>query len=104
MASRKRRVVWALGARDALTEALEFIGEDSPDGARRVLRAALDSAASLGSFSKHGRKVPECDDPNIREIFVYSYRMMYRVEADSVTIIAFLHGARDFERWARQQP
>lgn len=104
MASRKRRVVWALGAQDALTEALEFIGESSPDGARRVLRAALDSAAGLESLSKRGRKVPERDDPSIREIFVYSYRLMYRVEANSVTIIAFLHGARDFERWARQQP
>jgi len=104
MASRKRRVVWALGAQDALTEALEFIGADSPDGARRVLGAALESAASLESLSKRGRTVPECNDPSIREIFVYSYRMMYRVEPDTVTIIAFLHGARDFERWAREQP
>ncbi len=102
MASRQRRVVWALGAQEALTEALEFIGENSPDGARRVLHAAMDSAASLETFSKRGRTVPECDDPNIREIFVYSYRLMYRVQADSVTIIAFLHGARDFERWTRQ--
>ncbi len=104
MASRKRGVVWALGAQESLAEALEFIGEHSPDGARRVLRAALDSATSLESFSKRGRTVPECDDPSIREIFVYSYRLMYRIQTDTVTIIAFLHGARDFERWTRQQP
>jgi plasmid stabilization system protein ParE len=67
------------------------------------MHATLDLAASLETLSERGRTVPECDDPGIREIFVYSYRLMYRVEADLVTIIAFLHGARDFERWARQR-
>ena len=103
MASRRRRVVWAVGAQEALNEALEFIAEESPDGARRVLHAALDLAASLESLSERGRIVPEYDDPTIRETFVYSYRLMYRIEAETVTIITFLHGARDFERWARRQ-
>jgi toxin ParE1/3/4 len=103
MASRHRRVVWALGAQEALNEALEFIGEKSPDGARRVLHTALDLAASLETLGERGRTVPEYDDPSVRETFVYSYRLMYRVQADTVTIIAFLHGARDFERWTRQQ-
>ena len=104
MASRRRRVVWALGARQALNEALEFIGEESSDGASRVLHAVSDLATSLETLSERGRTVPEYDEPSIREIFVYSYRLMYRVEADTVTIIAFLHGARDFERWTRKQP
>jgi plasmid stabilization system protein ParE len=104
MASRQRRVVWARGAQEALNEALTFIAEESPDGARRVLRAALDLAASLETLSERGRTVPEYGDPSIREIFVYSYRLMYRVEADTVAIIAFLHGTRDFERWSRQKP
>lgn len=103
MASRRRRVIWAVGAQAALNEALEFIAEESPDGARRVLHATLDLAASLETLSERGRTVPEYDDLGIREIFVYSYRLMYRVEADVVTIIAFLHGARAFERWARQR-
>ena len=103
MASRHRRVVWAVGAQEALNEALAFIAEESPDGAGRVLRATLDLAASLETLSERGRTVPEYDDPSIRETFVYSYRLMYRVEGVTVTIIAFLHGARDFERWARRQ-
>jgi plasmid stabilization system protein ParE len=37
----------------------------------------------------------------VREIFVYSYRLIYRIDPDTVTIVAFLHGARDFERWNR---
>ncbi len=103
MASRRRRVAWALGAQEALNEALEFIAEESPDGARRVLHATLNLATSLETLSERGRTVPESNDPAIREIFMYSYRLMYRVETDLVTIIAFLHGARDFDRWNRQR-
>jgi plasmid stabilization system protein ParE len=103
MASRRRRVIWALGPQEALNEALEFIAEESLDGALPVLHAILDLAANLETLSERGRTVPEYDDPGIREIFVYSYRRMYRVDADLVTIIAFIHGARDFERWARQR-
>lgn len=101
MAGRRRRVVWALEAQVALNAALEFIAEDSPVGARRVLDAAIDLAASLETLADRGRSVPEYDDPEVREVFVYSYRLMYRVEANTVTILAFLHGARDFERWNR---
>jgi toxin ParE1/3/4 len=103
MASRRRRVVWARQAQDALSEALDFIADESPDGARRVLHAALDLVASLETLSERGRVVPEYGDPSIREIFVYSYRLMYRIETETVTVVAFLHGVRDFGQWIRQQ-
>ena len=86
-----------------MNDALEYIAEESPDGARRVLQAALETAASLETLGERGRTVPEYDDPSIREILVYSYRLMYHVGSDTVTILAFLHGSRDFERWAREQ-
>jgi toxin ParE1/3/4 len=103
MGSRRRRVVWALGARDALDAALEFIAGDSPAGAKHILEATLDLAESLESLSERGRVVPELDDVSIREVFVYSYRIIDRVSEDLVEILAFLHGARDFERWQRER-
>jgi len=39
--------------------------------------------------------VPELSNPGVREIFVSHYRLIYQVTADSVDIIAFIHGARD---------
>jgi len=39
--------------------------------------------------------VPELNDPSVREIFVSRYRLIYQVTADSVAVIAFIHGARD---------
>jgi plasmid stabilization system protein ParE len=81
---------------------IEFIARDSREGALRVLEQALSAAASLESLSERGRVVPELADPSVREIFVYHYRLVYRVAPESVAILAFVHGARDFERWRHQ--
>ena len=41
-----------------------------------------------------GRVVPERDDPDIREIFIYSYRVIYRIRKDQIEVLAVIHGAR----------
>ncbi|MBK7952008.1 MAG: type II toxin-antitoxin system RelE/ParE family toxin [Deltaproteobacteria bacterium] len=97
----RRRVVWARPALDALNDALAYIAAESPQGAASVARAALESADSLSTLAERGRVVPEIGRAAIREIFVFRYRLLYRVGSDRVTVIAFLHGARDFERWRR---
>ena len=38
--------------------------------------------------------VPEADDENLREVFAYSYRIIYRVETDAVVVVAVIHGKR----------
>ena len=101
MASR-RRVAWTPEARRTLEEVIEFIAQDSRTGAIRVLEQALSAASSLETLAERGRVVPELGDPQIREVFVYRYRLMYRVSADSVAILVFIHGARDFERWRQE--
>jgi len=101
MAARRRTVAWTPGARAALDEVLEYIAQDSFEGAQKVLHATIDLTASLETLSERGRVVPEIDDPSVREVFVYSYRLIYEVRASEVRIIAFLHGARDFARWWR---
>jgi plasmid stabilization system protein ParE len=68
-----------------------------------VLDAALAAAASLATFSERGRIVPELNDPTFREIFVFRYRLLYRVEHERVLIAAFLHGARDFATWRQNR-
>jgi plasmid stabilization system protein ParE len=49
---------------------------------------------SLARFPKSGRKVPEFDDESLRELIVYSYRIIYAVESDQITITAVIHGRR----------
>ena len=47
--------------------------------------------------------MPEVGDPTLRELFVFNYRLLYRVHDDRVVVRAFLHGARDFAKWRREQ-
>ncbi len=96
MAERSRRVDWTPGAREGLNDALKFIAEDSPAAAARVLDVVLDAADSLQLLSLRGRIVPEVSDDKVREIFVFSYRLIYEVLDDQVQVLAFIHGARDF--------
>jgi len=68
-----------------------------------VLTRALDAAASLSTLAERGRVVREIGESTLRELLVYDYRLLYRVRDDRVVIRAFLHGARDFSKWRREQ-
>lgn len=59
-------------------------------------------AGSLATMSERGLVVPEVGDVTLRELFVYRYRLLYRVRDERVVIVAFLQGARDFEKWRRE--
>ena len=102
MAARTRRVIWTESARGALDEVITYIAQESPDGAAQVLTHALDAAASLSTLAERGRVVREIGESTLRELLVFS-RLLYRVNEDRVVIQAFLHGARDFSKWRREQ-
>lgn len=53
--------------------------------------------ALLGHSQTAGRTVPEVSDPAVRELFVGRYRLLYRVLENEVQILAFIHGAQDFD-------
>ena len=95
----RRRVKWTRQAKNALEEAVEYVAQDSPDSAVRIVQEAMELAASLDEMSKRGRIVPELRQENIREVFLHKFRLIYKVTDEEVLILAFLHGARDFHRW-----
>jgi len=43
-----------------------------------------------------GRAVPEVGDDNVREISVYSYRILYEIRADDVFVLALVHKRQAF--------
>jgi plasmid stabilization system protein ParE len=91
------RVAWSPEAADDLEEIVAFIARDSQSYARAVASKTLTTAKSLGRFPHIGRAVPEVEDPSIRERFVFSYRLIYRVEQHRVLILAIVHGRRLLE-------
>ena len=51
-------------------------------------------AIKLADFPFSARMIPEFQDPDRRETFVYEYRLMYRVEDDRIRILRVVHGRR----------
>ncbi len=95
MATRRRRVVWTEQARRMLDDAVSYVAQESRPSAERLLMRALDAASSLDLHSERGRLVPELDQPNIRQLLVQRYRLLYEVTPAEVQVLAFVHGARD---------
>ena len=88
------RVAWSGPALADLEGIAEFIAQDSPSYARTVVSKVVAQARNLSQFPRSGRVVPEFDDEQIREVFAYSYRIIYRLDGDQVTIITVIHGNR----------
>jgi toxin ParE1/3/4 len=89
------RVVWTDPAWENLQAAADYIAQDSPRYAAALIRETRDAARSLKNFANRGRIVPEIDHPSIRELFVWRYRLLYRIANSEVQIVAFIHSARD---------
>ncbi len=89
-------VVWSAQALDDLDAIAAYIGRDSPVHAQRVVEEFFDLADSLSDNAYVGRVVPDFELPNVRERFLYSYRMIYEV-GPRIEILALIHGRRLLE-------
>ena len=89
-------VIWAGPAKTDLRAIHDFIASDSRYYAKKVVQDIIDRTNILKEYPMIGRKAPEIDDENIREIFTYSYRILYEIKPEKVYIIGIIHGKRDF--------
>ncbi len=90
-------VVWSPRAVEDVRAIAAHITGDSLAYARSVAQKIVASTRKLATFPMLGRMVPEFGDEHIREVFAYSYRIIYRVEGETVTIAAVVHGRRPVE-------
>ena len=90
-------VTWSPAALDDVDAIAEFIAHDSPAYASAIVDRIVDASRKLRDFPKASRVVPELADPDIRERFVYSYRLIFRITGNTVLIVAVIHGKRLLE-------
>ncbi len=91
------RIVWSPEAVEDLDAIYSYIGRDSKFYAKAVVSKIVESARNLDRFPFKARIVPELRDENIRECFIYSYRLIYRIEEQRILIVAIIHGKRLIE-------
>lgn len=88
------RLVWSAVARDDLKALVSFIKADSPGYAQTFGWHIQQRVEQLRHFPESGRKVPEDKSGAYRELLVGNYRVVYRVDEDTVIIVTLIHGAR----------
>lgn len=89
-----RKLIWTEPALDDVEAIRAFIAQGSPYQAARVVQKIFAAAEAALDFPEAGRCVPEKSAPNLRERFVFSYRVIYRIGPDDLRIEAVIHGAR----------
>jgi addiction module RelE/StbE family toxin len=91
------KVIWSPEAIEDLQAIGDYIARDSEFYARAVVNKILNIARSIKEVPFIGRIVPELEQKDIRERFVYSYRLIYKIEHKTVLIVAVIHGKRLIE-------
>jgi plasmid stabilization system protein ParE len=90
-------VIWSQPARADLKHIYDFVAEDSIFYARKVVQEINDKTDTLNALPGIGKMVLEIGRPNIKELSIYSYRILYEVKTNDAYILAIVHKRRDFK-------
>ena len=91
------RLAWSPEAIEDIEAIASYIERDSLWYARAVVAKIVETAEAIPDHPELGRIVPEIDDRSIRERFVYSYRIIYRIEEQRILVATVVHGSRLLE-------
>ena len=85
---------WSLHAAQDLVEIGQHIAADNPVAARRWVERLRAKAASAAAAPMAGRQVPELRREDVREVFLRTYRIVYRVLGESIVVLTVFEGHR----------
>ncbi len=77
-------VIWTKPAIADLKHIHDFIAEDSKYYAKKVAQEIRDKTDILNRLPAMGKMVPEVGKPEIQELHIYSYRIIYEVKNEHV--------------------
>ncbi|MFH1076680.1 MAG: type II toxin-antitoxin system RelE/ParE family toxin [Pseudomonadota bacterium] len=77
-----------------IEEIARYIERDSHFYAASVVTKILQKMSLVKTFPFSGRVVPEEGNENVREHFVFSYRLIYEVRVNIIYVLAVVHGKR----------
>jgi toxin ParE1/3/4 len=88
------KVIWSDEALRDIEAIATYIEKDSHFYASSVVTRILETTRLLEAFPFSGRVIPEESDENVREHFVFSFRIIYEISRDRVCVLAVVHGKR----------
>ncbi|MEI7866531.1 MAG: type II toxin-antitoxin system RelE/ParE family toxin [Candidatus Methylumidiphilus sp.] len=91
-------VIWTPRARADLKAIHDYIANDSPVNAKKIVQGMTNKAETLMNLPNLGKVTPEMQDPLIREISAYSWRIIYHQRQRKIFVLTFVHKRRKLGR------
>lgn len=90
------KVHWSDVAESDINSIYDYIARDVPYYAELFINKLIEATDTLETHPRIGRCVPEAEDrDSIRELIVQRYRIVYRIDNESIYILTVIHGSRD---------
>ena len=86
-----RVVNWTDRAKARLRAIHSGIAENAPSVADKEVDRLLSCSARLSELPRSGRKVPEYEREDVRELLVRPYRLIYWILPDRIDVMTVLH-------------
>ncbi len=90
-------VVWSDIAKADIQHIFDFIAHDPKQYARKVVAEIVAKTDILEELPKIGKVVPEINQDAVRELHIYSYRILYEITSPNIVVLAVLHQRRNFD-------
>ncbi|MBT4875918.1 MAG: type II toxin-antitoxin system RelE/ParE family toxin [Desulfobacula sp.] len=98
--SSKYKVIWASIAEKDLKNIIEYIAEESPQNALKILTKIRQNASGLYTLPERGRIVSELKDQGIllyRELIIAPWRLIYRISGQEIFVLSVIDSRRNVE-------
>jgi toxin ParE1/3/4 len=90
-------VIWTEPAKTDLRSIHDFIAHDSRHYAKKVTQDIRERVDILNELPKIGKKTPELNDEHIRELSIYTYRIIYEIKGQQIFVLTVMHKRRDLK-------
>ncbi|NOQ80751.1 MAG: type II toxin-antitoxin system mRNA interferase toxin, RelE/StbE family [Gammaproteobacteria bacterium] len=93
------QINWSEPALSDLNEIAEYIALDKKSAAKKLVKQVFSATDRLEQFSESGRKPPELETSQYREIIVGPYRIFYRYKQNEVYIPYVMRSERQLRKF-----
>ncbi len=85
------KVHWTDRAKARLRIIYNYIAEDSPKTALQVIDRVTVRSGQIKDQPRSGRKVPEYNRNDIRELLEKPYRIIYKIKSNQIDVLTVMH-------------
>ena len=81
------KIIWSPLSVERLEEIFEYISNENHSAAKKLVNKIFSKIETLIKYPQRGRKVPETNREEIREVFLGEYRIIYRIKKSTIIIL-----------------